>query len=96
MYTSHSSGFLLEQSANFPGNVVLSSTFFLLTLSLAFLAASLALAASIDFLNISVAIFGFSSKKAPNDLFTRVVTAPLTSLLPSFVLVCPQIEALLL
>ena len=43
MYTSHSSGFLLLQSANFPGRVVVSNADFLLTSSLAFLAASLAL-----------------------------------------------------
>ena len=55
MYTSHSSGFLLLQSANFPGNVDVSSELFFLTNSLAFLAASLALDALTHFSNIAFA-----------------------------------------
>ena len=70
MYTSHSSAFLLLQSANFPGNVEVSKEFFFLTNSLAFLAASLALDALIHFSNIAFATFGFSSKNVDKASFT--------------------------
>ena len=70
MYISHSSAILLEQSANFPGSVVLSSADFFLTNSLAFLAASLALEALIHFSKIAFATEGFSSKKFDNASFT--------------------------
>ena len=69
MYTSHSSGILLLQSANFPGNVVDSRPFFLLAVSLAFLAASLALEAEIHLSIINFATFGFSSKYSANVSF---------------------------
>ena len=70
MYTSHSSAFLLLQSANFPGSVVVSRALFLRTNSLAFLAASLALAALTHFSNIAFATLGFSSKNVANASFT--------------------------
>ena len=90
IYTSHSSAFLLLQSANFPGRVVDSKAVFLLTNSLAFLAASLALDALTHFSNIAFATFGFSSKNVDKASFTKLCTIPVTLLLPSFVLVCPS------
>ena len=60
---SHSSGFLLEQSASFPGKLILSSADFLLVRSLAFLAAALALCAVIAFSLIIFATAGFCSRK---------------------------------
>ena len=48
---------------SFPGNVDVSRALFLLTNSLAFLAASLARDALIHFSKIAFATFGFSSKK---------------------------------
>ena len=90
MYTSHSSGFLLLQSASFPGNVDVSNALFLLTNSLAFLAASLARDAFIHFSRIAFPTPGFSSKNVDNASFTRLATIPVTLLFPSFVLVCPS------
>ena len=63
MYTSHCEASFSLQSANFPGKVVDSNALFLLTSSLAFLAASLALDALIHFSRIAFATDGFSSKK---------------------------------
>ncbi len=60
---SHSLAFLLEQSANLPGNFKPSKADFLLVKSLAFLAAALALWANIAFSQIILAILGFCSKK---------------------------------
>jgi precorrin isomerase len=62
IYISQSEGSLSEQSANFPGRVVISSADFLLVSSLAFLAASLALEAVRHLSNIIFATEGFSSK----------------------------------
>ena len=90
IYISHSSAFLLLQSANFPGKVVDSNADFLLTSSLAFLAASLALEALIHFSSIAFATDGFSSKNVDNASFTKVDTIPATLLFPSFVFVCPS------
>ena len=90
MYTSHSSGFLLLQSASFPGSVVVSNADFLLTNSLAFLAASLAFDALTHFSNIAFATFGFSSKNSANFSFINDCTIPATSLFPNFVFVCPS------
>ena len=90
IYTSHSSGFLLLQSANFPGNVLVSKLLFFLTSSLAFLAASLALEALIHFSKIAFATVGFSSKNVDKASLTILCTTPVTSLFPSFVLVCPS------
>ena len=90
MYTSHSSGFLLLQSANFPGNVDVSKALFLLTNSLAFLAASLARDAFIHFSRIAFPTPGFSSKNVDKASFTKLATIPVTLLLPNFVLVCPS------
>ena len=70
IYTSHCEASFSLQSANFPGNVVDSNEFFLLTNSLAFLAASLALDALIHFSNIAFATEGFSSKKGANTSTT--------------------------
>jgi hypothetical protein len=90
MYTSQSSAFFSLQSANLPGKVDVSSAFFLLTSSLAFLAASLALDALIHFSNIAFATAGFSSKYAANSSLTTLCTIPVTLLFPNLVLVCPS------
>ena len=55
-------GSLSEQSASFPGRAIPSSAVFLLVRSLAFLAASLARCASIDFSHICFATVGFCSR----------------------------------
>ena len=70
IYTSHNSAFFSLQSANFPGNVEVSKALFLLTNSLAFLAASLALEAPIHFSKIALDTEGFSSKKFDKASFT--------------------------
>ena len=57
--SSDFSGSFSWQSANFPGNEPKSRALFLLVKSLAFFAASLALAASIDFPTIFLAWEGF-------------------------------------
>ena len=67
-----------------------SKALFLLINSLAFLAASLALEALIHFSKIAFATAGFSSKNADNVSFNALCTIPVTSLFPSFVLVCPS------
>ncbi len=90
IYTSHSSGFLLLQSASFPGKVEVSKELFFLANSLAFLAASLALEALIHFSNIAFATVGFSSKNDDRASFTILCTTPVTSLFPNFVFVCPS------
>ena len=55
-------GSFSEQSASLPGKAPPSIAFFLITKSLAFLAASLALAAVEAFSSIVLASFGLSSK----------------------------------
>ena len=67
IYTSQRDASFSEQSANFPGSVEPSKAFFLLTNSLAFLAASLALEALIHFSKIALATAGFSSKNVDNS-----------------------------
>ena len=61
MNSSERAGSFSEQSASFPGKVEPSKTFFLLVSSLAFLAASLALAASTIFPTIFLASPGVCS-----------------------------------
>ena len=75
------------QSANFPGKAPPSIAFFLITRSLAFLAASLALAAVAAFSRIDFASPGLSSKYSDNCCVIREVTADSISGLPSFALV---------
>ena len=81
---------VIEQSASFPGKCMLSSAFFLLTRSLAFLAASLASAARRHFSIIFFPTDGFSSRNSAKFSSTIVSTADFTSPLPSFVFVCPS------
>ena len=81
---------MLLQSANFPGNVDVSNALFLLTSSLAFLAASLARDAFIHFSRIAFPTPGFSSKNVDSASFTKLATTPETLLFPNFVLVCPS------
>ena len=78
------------QSANFPGRLYLSNNPFLLVNSLAFLAASLALAALTILNKIFLPTAGFSSKKVPKASFVKESTMPLTSEFPNFVFVCPS------
>ena len=89
IYISHSIGSLDEQSANFPGNVDLSRTDFLVS-SLAFLAASLALAAINALSIIILPTAGFSSKNTLTPSATIESTTPLTSEFPNLVFVCPS------
>ena len=63
MKISDRDGSFSEQSAHLPGREFDSMAVFLLAKSLAFLAASLALAACTDLLMMILAIRGFSSKK---------------------------------
>jgi len=83
-------GSFSAQSANFPGNEVLSNTLFLLVNSLALLAASLALWALRPLSTIILAVVGFSSKKAPNSSTVTLSTIPLITVFPSLVFVWPS------
>ena len=76
---SLSAGSFSWQSASLPGRPAISNAPFLLVISLAFRAASLALAESIIFEIIVLASFGFSIKNSFRCLFTTDSTAPLTS-----------------
>ena len=87
---SHSLASLLEQSANLPGKFETSRTFFLLVISRAFLAAILALAATIALSTIILAVSGFSNKNLSNDALIILLAIFRTSALPNFVLVCPS------
>ena len=78
------------QSVSFPGSFVFSSPVFLLTSSLAFLAASLALEAISAFSNIVFPTEGFSSRKYSSFSESTASTADFASLFPSFVFVCPS------
>ena len=73
-----------------PGRAIPSRAVFLLVRSRAFLAASLALWARMDFSRITLATAGFCSRKIISCSETTLSTAPLASLLPSFCLVCPS------
>jgi hypothetical protein len=66
IYNSETVGSLLTQSANFQGNVIHSKAHFLITVSRAALAASLALAANITLSQTHLASDGFSSKNSIN------------------------------
>ena len=87
---SQNAGSFSEQSASLPGRLPPSMAFFLLISSLAFLAASRALAAFSALSTIFRATEGFSSKNVPRCSLTTVSTSPFISLLPSLVLVCPS------
>jgi len=90
MYSSHSSGFVFEQSASFPGSDSPSSSPFLRVSSLAFFAASLAFAALMHFSISFFAILGFSSRNSDSSVFTNESTVPFISVFPSLVFVCPS------
>ena len=90
MNNSVFSSFLEEQSASLPGRAPELRAPFLLTMSLAFFAACLALAALMTLLTMVLAIEGFSSKNCARDSVTTESTNPLTSEFPSFVFVCPS------
>ena len=90
MYSSLSDGSRSWQSASLPGSVLLSSAPFRRTRSRALRAASRARAASTAFAMIRFATLGFSSRNAPSLSLTIASTIPLTSVLPSLVLVWPS------
>ena len=90
MYNSHRSGFFSEQSASFPGREPESKAPFRLVSSRAFLAASLALAASIALSTILFPTEGVSSKKVPRPSLVTASTIPSTSEFPSLDFVCPS------
>ena len=83
-------GSLSEQSASLPGRLMVSRTDFLLVISLAFLAASLARWDIRDLLTTVLAMEGFCSRKYFSCSETILSVAPLASTLPSFCLVCPS------
>ena len=90
MNNSHSSGFLLEQSASLPGRVVNSREPFLRKSSRALRAAIRAFAAMTIFSIIILAKRGSSSKNLWNCSLTIPLTIFLTSELPNLVFVCPS------
>ena len=90
IYISFLEASLLEQSVNFSGIFADSKELFRLVVSLALIAATLALEAIIDFSTIILAISGFSSKKRENWLLKMLEQIFLTSLFPNLVFVCPS------
>ncbi len=90
MYSSQSAGSRSWQSASLPGSELPSSAPLRRTRSRALRAASRARAASIALPMTRLATAGFSSRKAPSLSLTIASTMPLTSVLPSLVLVWPS------
>jgi hypothetical protein len=88
MYNSHLVGSFDEQSANFQGNVIHSNTHFLIIVSRAARAASLAFAAKNTFSIIFFAVFGSSSKNSRNFSANTASTAHLASAVHNFHFVC--------
>jgi len=88
MYNSVFLGSLEEQSASFQGRVIHSKAHFLITVSLAALAASLAFAAKNTFSIIIFAVLGSSSKNSKNFSEKTLSTTHLTSAVQSFAFVC--------
>jgi hypothetical protein len=80
----------MEQSASFPGSVLLSRMLCRRTSSRACLAADLALLAVRDLVTMFLASPGFSSRNSASLALTVDSTNPLMSGLPSFVLVWPS------
>jgi len=79
---------LLEQSDNLPGRVIPSKAPFLITVSLAALAANLAFAAKNTFSIIFFAVVGSSSKNSKNFSANTASTAHLASAVPNLPFVC--------
>jgi hypothetical protein len=79
IYNSDFTGSFEEQSANFPGRVIPSNAPFLITVSLAALAANLAFAARRTFSITCFAVFGSSSKNSVNFSEKTLSTAHLAS-----------------
>ena len=88
--SSDKAGSFSWQSASFPGNPPISSAVFLRVSSLAFRAASLALAASTIFPQIIFASEGFSNKNSCNFSITEDSTTGFTSLDTNLSLVCEE------
>ena len=87
---SDSAGSFVWQSLNFPGSPAISKAPFLLVISRAFLAASLALEASKILLIIILASAGFSRRYSPNFSLTDDSTGALTSEETSLSFVCDE------
>ena len=91
MYSSHFSGSVHWQSANFPGMPRPSrSPLRLRERSRAFRAAIRAAAASIHLRTTSFPSLGFRSNHSPSSSFTVFCTNDLASVLPNFVFVWPS------
>jgi len=90
MNSSHALGSFDEQSASFPGRDENSRTFFLLTSSLAFLAASLAFCACCALSIIDLTAFGLASKCSYNLSYNTFETIDWTSGFPNLSLVWPS------
>ena len=88
--SSHFSGSLSEQSASLPGMPAPDITVLRWTISRAFLAAVLAVAARITFSMMIFANLGFSSRYWSMAAEVACDTTEVTSLLPSLVLVWPS------
>ena len=84
------SGSRSEQSASLPGRLVESITPLRRARSRALRAARRAWAALDAFVQIALAVCGFSSRNSARRWFTTVATNPANSLLPSLVLVWPS------
>ena len=87
---SHFSGSLEEQSANFPGRLLISNVPLRRVISRARLAAIRALEATIPFSMICRPTVGFSIKNFMKCSENKRSTTVRTSELPSLVLVCPS------
>ena len=87
---SHLAGSFSWQSASFPGSPAMSNAPLRLVISLAFLAASLALAESSIFEIMLLASLGFSIKNSCSALFKRDSTTPFTSDETSLSFVCAE------
>ena len=87
MKISHSLGSLEEQSASLPGKLEISRAVFLLVISLARLAAILALEANEHLSRITFATSGFSNKNFSNALENTLLVILRTSAFPNLVFV---------
>src|SRR5699024_12587085 len=90
MYNSLISASRYEQSDNLPGKFEISKAPLRRVTSRAFFAAIRAREAIIPFSTIILAIEGFSNKNLENDSLNIESVIERTSLLPSFVFVCPS------
>ena len=90
MNSSHSPGFLLEQSASLPGRDSPDSAVLRRAISLAVLAAVLAFLANMALSHMAFAAAGFCSRNSVRRVYTICSTTGRTWLLPSFCFVWPS------